>query len=286
MPCAWVRRRCGPPPQKPSRISAGSPHPSMAPCAARQTGSRRTNMSKLAIIAADLVEIAFLVKGWKHTQQLAQRHTVDIFENGNAVAGFAGMGPVPARVATDTIYKHCGGQVHAILSVGYAGALKPALKVADVIEPKKIICAADDTEIINSSGTGIMVSAGAVAGADAKKTMTQKYQADAVDMEAYSVADVARIYGIPFRAVKVISDEVDFPMPPMGRFIDDLGRFHRTSFAIYAAMRPWIWADVSRLARNSSKATKALCERLQQEIAARATNVASDRTPQPTEVSR
>jgi adenosylhomocysteine nucleosidase len=243
-------------------------------------------MSKLAIIAADLVEIAPLVQGWKHTQQRAQRQTVEIFENGDVVAGFAGMGPVPARIATDTIYKHCGGQVQAILSVGYAGALKPSLKVADLFEPKKIICAADDTEIINSSGSGILVSAGAVAGSDAKKMMAQKHQADAVDMEAYSVADVARIYGIPFRALKVISDEADFPMPPMGRFIDDLGRFHKTSFGLYAAMRPWIWANVSRLARNSSKATNALCERLQHEIDSRTPRVLSDRAPQATEVSR
>ncbi len=41
--------------------------------------------------------------------------------------------------------------------------------------------------------------------------LAKKYQADAVDMEAYSVADVARIYSIPFRAIKVISDESRFP---------------------------------------------------------------------------
>lgn len=233
---------------------------------AQQIGSRRTNMFKLAIIAADMVEIAPLVHGWKHSQQVAQRHTVDIFENDNVVAGFAGMGPVAARIATDTIYKHCGGQVQAILSVGYAGALKTTLKVAGLIEPQTIICAADDTEIINSNGTGTLVSAGAVAGADAKKMMAQKHGADAVDMEAYSVADVARIYAVPFRIIKVISDEVDFPMPPMGRFIDDLGRFHKASFALYSAMRPWTWSDVWKLARNSSHATSALCDRLQSEI--------------------
>src|SRR3954468_22021731 len=103
MPCAWARRRCGPPRKKQRAISAGSRRRSMAPCVAPPTGSRRTIMSKLAIIAADLVEIAPWVKGWKHSQQVAQRHTVDIFESGDIVAGFAGMGPVPARIAADTI---------------------------------------------------------------------------------------------------------------------------------------------------------------------------------------
>jgi len=223
-------------------------------------------MSKLAIIAADAVEVSPLVRGWKPSQTIAQRHNVKIFENGNAVVGLAGMGPIPARIAADTIYKHCSGDVSAFFSVGFAGALSPKLQVGDLVEPKKIICAADETVIINSTGQGTLISAGAVAGIDSKAMMARQFGGDAVDMEAYSVADVARIYGVQFRAVKVISDEVDFPMPPMGRFIDDLGRFHKTSFAIYAALRPWIWADVSRLARNSSKATQALCERLQQEI--------------------
>src|SRR4051812_6797859 len=174
MLCAWARRRCGLHRTKQRVIWAGSPRRSTAPCGAQQTGSRRTNMSKLAIIAADLVEIAPLVKGWKHSQQVAQRHTVDIFESGDVLAGFAGMGPIAARIATDTIYKHCSGAVGAILSVGYAGALNPAFKVGDLMQPKRIICAADDTEIINSTGAGVLVSAGAVAGADAKQMMASK----------------------------------------------------------------------------------------------------------------
>src|SRR4051812_24374397 len=124
MRCAWAGRRCGPRQTKPGVTLAGNPRRSTVRCVARQIGSRRTNMSKLAIIAADMVEIAPLVRGWKHSQRAAQRHTVEIFENGDVVAGFAGMGAVPARVATDTIYKHCSGQVQAISSVGYAGALK------------------------------------------------------------------------------------------------------------------------------------------------------------------
>ena len=244
-------------------------------------------MSKLAIIAADAVEVSPLVSGWKHSQTIAQRHTVDVFELGNVVVGFAGMGPIPARIAADTVYKHCGGDVAAFSSVGFAGALSPKLKVADLFEPKKIICAADDTEIINSTGTGTLVSAGAVAATEAKAVLASKFGGDAVDMEAYSVADVARIYGVPFRAIKVISDGIDFPMPPMGRFIDDRGRFRRGSFIIYSAIRPWIWSTVWRLGRNSSRAATLLCERLQQEIERfRASGRDENAAPQPTEVAR
>src|SRR4051794_23621416 len=175
MPCVWAKRRCGHRRQRRNRTSDGSRPRLTPPSVARPNGLRQTDMSKLAIIAADLVEIAPLVKGWKHSQQVAQRHTVDIFESGDVLAGFAGMGPIAARIATDTIYKHCSGAVGAILSVGYAGALKPAFKVGDLMQPKRIICAADDTEIINSSGAGVLVSAGAVAGVDAKQMMASKY---------------------------------------------------------------------------------------------------------------
>jgi nucleoside phosphorylase len=223
-------------------------------------------MSKLVIIAADQIEIAPLVRGWRHTRVTAQRHDVDLFENGAVVIGLAGMGPVPARIAADTAHKHCGKDARAFLSVGFAGALNPGMKVGDIFEPKKIICAADDTEIINSGGSGMLVSAGAVAGNDAKKMMARQYGADAVDMEAYSVADVARIYGVPFRAIKVISDELAFPMPPMGRFINEQGRFQRGSFIIYSLLRPWSWPTVARLARNGQRAADSLCQRLLQEV--------------------
>src|SRR3954469_13507895 len=255
----------------------------MEHCAARQIGSRRISMSKLVIIAAAEIEVAPLVRGWKQSRTNAQRHEVDIFENGDVVVAIAGMGPIAGRIAADTAYKHCNGDVRGFLSVGFAGGLNPALKLADNVEPKKIVCAADDTEISNPTGSGTLVSAGAVAGHEQKLMLASKHGAEAVDMEAYSVADVARIYGVPFRAIKVISDELDFPMPPMGRFIDEKGRFQMGSFVIYSLIRPWIWPTVWNLARSSQRASKRLCKRLKQEIG---TVKEQGAVSQMTEVSR
>src|SRR6266404_8710560 len=125
---AWARKRCGHRPPKLSRTWDGGHLPSTAPCGAPPNGSRRTDMSKLAIVAADAVEVSPLVRGWKPSQTIAQRHSVKIFENDNAVVGFAGMGPIPARIAADAIYKHCRGEVGEFLSVGYAGALRVNLR--------------------------------------------------------------------------------------------------------------------------------------------------------------
>src|SRR5947209_17437973 len=134
---AWAKRRCGPLLRRQRATSAGNQLLSMGHCAARQIGSRRTNMSKLVIIAAAEIEVAPLVRGWKHSRVIAQRHQVDIFENGDVVVAIGGMGPIPARIAADTAYKHCIGDVGGFISVGFAGALNPALRVADLFEPKK-----------------------------------------------------------------------------------------------------------------------------------------------------
>jgi hypothetical protein len=98
----------------------------------------------------------------------------------------------------------------------------------------------------------------AVAGAEQKGKLAKAYQARAVDMEAAGVFAAARAHGVTFGATKVISDEWDFEMPRMADFIDAAGRFKTASFVTHVALRPWLWKRVATLARNSSKAAKAL----------------------------
>jgi hypothetical protein len=77
-------------------------------------------------------------------------------------------------------------------------------------------------------------------------------------MEAAAVADVARQARVPFFAVKAISDELEFPMPKMDQFVDAEGNFVTSRFVLHAALRPRLWPAVFQLARNSSRAAKAL----------------------------
>jgi hypothetical protein len=72
------------------------------------------------------------------------------------------------------------------------------------------------------------------------------------------VAAAAAARGLGFAAIKVISDEWDFAMPAMGRFIDPQGQFRTLAFAAFVALRPWLWMRVAALARNSRKAARAL----------------------------
>jgi adenosylhomocysteine nucleosidase len=81
-------------------------------------------------------------------------------------------------------------------------------------------------------------------------------------MESAAVARAAEARGVGFRAIKVISDEFNFELPVLDRFVDAEGRFHQARFTLHALVRPWLWLPLLHLSRNSARATKALCAEL------------------------
>jgi hypothetical protein len=80
------------------------------------------------------------------------------------------------------------------------------------------------------------------------------------------VARGAQARGVGFMAVKAISDESDFAMPALDRFMGANGQFRTGSFAMFFAVRPWIWPRVIQLARNGAKASRALCAELERYV--------------------
>jgi hypothetical protein len=221
---------------------------------------------KLAIIAALEREIAPLVKGWTATSVDSQRRTIKIFERDNVIVACGGIGGISARIATDAVWRYAYSNVAMFVSAGFAGALVPELKVGDIFEPAIIIGDSDNNTIETAGGKGKLVSAGAIAGVEHKRIFAGNYEAQAVDMEAFAVADVARVYNVPCIAIKVISDEYDFPMPPMGRFVGDSGEFNTAGFIGYTLVRPWLWPTVVKLGTNSAIATERLCAALKKRI--------------------
>jgi nucleoside phosphorylase len=104
----------------------------------------------------------------------------------------------------------------------------------------------------------VLVTASEIAGAPSKANLAERYHAQVVDMEAAGVARVAQECKTGFRCVKAISDEFDFPMPPLNRFVDSHGNFKTGSFGAWAALRPHYWLRVVQLSRNSGQAVRAL----------------------------
>jgi adenosylhomocysteine nucleosidase len=214
-------------------------------------------MSRIAIVAALEREVRPLVKQWRMTEKQHDQRRFQFFENDRAVLVCGGIGAEGARRATEAVISLYTPRL--VYSVGYAGALEPGLRVGEIITPARVIDAGDGSSIRIPGGNSVLVSYQHVASREQKSKLWQSYGAQAVDMESAAVARAAELKTVPFKALKVISDEFDFDLPGAERFVDSDGRFREGRFAVYAALRPWLWARVIRLARNSVRATKALC---------------------------
>lgn len=214
-------------------------------------------LEKIAIVAAMEREVAPLVRGWKVRELEHAGRQYRLFENGNAVLICGGIGAEAARRATEAVIE--AASPVRVISVGFAGALDATMKVADVLEPRVVINAADGARTETGSGRGALVSYAAVADRDQKQRLAKAYAAAAVDMEAAAVAQGAQVRGVQFAALKAISDAADFSMPAMERFVSSDGRFRTARFALHVAVRPWLWGRTIALARNSSKGGRALC---------------------------
>jgi adenosylhomocysteine nucleosidase len=220
--------------------------------------------AKLAIVAALEREIHPLVRDWPAVVKEHAGRTFRFFEKGQVVVVCGGIGAEPARRAAEAVIALYAPEV--VYSAGFAGALDPALKVADILVPARVIDAGDSSSVDTGTGQGILVTFGAVATPEQKVKLGKSFNAQAVDMEAAAVARAAAARGVRFAAVKAISDEVGFSLPGMNHpgmnqgigFIGPSGEFQAGRFARFIMIRPWTWAAALRLARNSKRAALAL----------------------------
>jgi len=241
----------------------------MGLCGGRWSGFAATGMSRgmstpvkirTAIIAAMEREVKPLIRGWKARLIEHDGRRYRIFENGEAALICGGIGAEAARRATEAVIWEVSPE--RVLSVGFAGALDVSLKVGQIVEPNMVINAADGARTEVGSGAGILVSTKMVADKDQKSRLAKAYGASAVDMEAAAVAQGAQARGVGFGAIKAISDAANFSLPAMDRFVAADGTFQAVRFACHAALRPWFWGSTMALARNSAKASQALCSAL------------------------
>jgi nucleoside phosphorylase len=227
-------------------------------------------MKRTVVIAAMEREVQPLVRGWQQTELSSGDRNLIAFEREGLAVVISGIGRENAELAARAAVARY--RPARLISAGLAGALIRSLRAGSVVTPNVVVDAADGTEYRYAAesggvvGGGVLVTAGGIAGADAKGRLVDEFHALIVDMEAAGVAKIAQETQIGFRCVKAISDETDFVMPPMADFVDAAGNFQSGRFALWAAVRPWQWARVAALARNSGKAARALCEWLEKNL--------------------
>lgn len=215
---------------------------------------------RLAIVAALPREVAPLVKGWK-CEKLPENRTA--WMNGDVLVACAGMGAERVGLAVQVAVAMGATEV---ISVGLAGACDPALRVGDVVRAGVVIDARTGERFVDLRFDRVLVTAEAIASVAEKVRLRAAYDAAVVDMEAATVARMARLHGLRFRAIKAISDVADFEVGELAKFATEDGQFREGAFALHAALRPGLWRKVMALGRNSSKALGALTEAIEGEL--------------------
>ncbi len=221
---------------------------------------------KIAIIVALDREILPLAKSWPSSKLTREGREFTVYESEYAIIVCGGIGPESARRAAEAVIAKYSPDL--LISAGVAGALVSELHVGDTIFPESVIDTQDGSRhetaiqkapIANTPlGRTVLATYPEIATVTQKHQLAKSYGAHAVDMEAAGVALAAQKHNLPFLAVKSVSDELNFELPEMNRFIRQ-GRFLTKSFVLYIAPRPWLWLRVIRLARNTKRASENLC---------------------------
>ena len=215
--------------------------------------------ARIAIIAALPRELAPLVRDWP-IRASSRPDGAAIRECEQAIAVCAGMGRERVEHALRLAAER--GPLRSIISVGYAGALRASIARSSIHWPATVIDASTGEHCRCEEGSGTLVTADHVVGREEKSRLAERFHADLVDMEAASVARLAAERGLPFRALKIVSDESGELLPDFNRFIDARGGFREAAFAGYIALHPWLIPAAVRIGRHTTQASRAIAEAL------------------------
>lgn len=214
-----------------------------------------------AIIAALPREVKQLVRGWQEHRLPGK---ITAYTSDFAVVVCAGMGPARVALAVQTALSL--RPVTALLSAGLAGACNPSLRVGDIIRARTVIDASTGERFTNPLFSDTLITTPVIASIQEKQRLYASYKADAVDMEAATVARLAQAHNLAFGAIKSISDDAFFEMQELARFATPDGQFREAAFAAHSILRPHLWPKLSALAGNSKRALQSLTAELHSQL--------------------
>lgn len=219
---------------------------------------------RIAILAALPREVRALVQGVPPNRQLLGQG-IHRYELPAAVVVTAGMGATRAALAFEAAL--ADGPIGLVVSAGLAGSCTAGVYPGSVYEAGLVLDARTGERFRTLAANETVLSTTAsIASVGEKSRLAQSYGASLVDMEAATLARLARAHEIGFRAIKGISDAHDFELASLSRFEGKHGQFRTSAFALHTALRPHHWRPAARLGRDSNRALAALGERLQEVI--------------------
>lgn len=236
-------------------------------------------MPKVGIVTAMATEVWPLIRDWRVTHAGATWSRLDgrrrpsppdqrrykFFESEDAVLLCGGIGHEAGKRAAEAVIEYARPSL--LIATGLAGGLKPEWTLGRTMVAAEVVDEATGRRFRTAHGEGTVVSSHEIARAEKKRELASRFAADVVDMEGAAVAEVAEAHGLPFLAVKAVSDEMAFELPPLQEFVDADGRFRGARFGLWAAWHPRWWPAIARLKKRSDVAAAALAGKLREVIA-------------------
>jgi adenosylhomocysteine nucleosidase len=187
-----------------------------------------------------------------------------------------GVGGEAARRAAETALGE--GEVEAALSIGFAGALDPGLQAGELVLCRRVSCWGEGENPVVASDAGLLAQAFRglrqadlpfsqgealtvprfIATAEEKRRLSRALPARIVEMESYWVGRVAQDRGVPFLAIRAVSDTTDENLVGLGDLVDGSGRIRWGRAIVRLLGRPTRLPGVLRMGRNLRRAQLAL----------------------------
>ena len=222
---------------------------------------RESPLVQVGIVAALPGELKPLVRGWQRSAEgvFSGRIKSSLGEV-QCFAVAAGMGAFAATRGLERVLA-AAGSLDAILSLGWAGSLADdvhapqAFTIGEVVESRT-----GERYRLDTPGPTLVTAPHVVPRAE-KRALAARYGASLVDMEAATLARLARARGIPFLCVKAVSDGVDEDLPDFNRFTAN-GKLRMSAFLAHVILRPRYWRPLKLLGINSKRAAEELAKQV------------------------
>lgn len=217
----------------------------------------RSDTPRIAIIAALPREIADFTREWPRQDVEGVRPGLILGWSDRAVALAGGIGAANAVRALHEVLAFT--PINFVVSAGFAGALRHDIEVGQVLRPSTIIDAQTGERFSVAHGDGTLaVTTPVIANAEEKLRLEESYGAHIAEMEAAGLARACLAAGIPFAAIKAVSDDAFFSLPVLQKFTTPAGQFRTAAFAFHVAVRPHLWHAAATLGIGAAKASEAL----------------------------
>ncbi len=183
----------------------------------------------------------------------------------------SGMGAARAASATETLISRAGPA--AILVCGFCAGLDTSIRPGDLVLADRVYeaatdrCQAADPELLSAAmrvaeigaRIGGIVTCPEVATRAVDKRRLQREGAAALDMESYGAAGAAVKAGVPWLAVRAVTDALEDDLPfDFSSFAGPEGEVARSRIAFAALLHPWKVPALIRLGARSAVAARNL----------------------------